>query len=143
MSSLLPESSAYQHGGSDGTSAKVLKLFWNKCEHKTTTFPPKLDLTDGNLADSFRKRKRYWKFIWKLVELLTSQNSDRQRLFCIVLARKFSKFTIISSLIKKMTKTIPRKSLKNLKSTVTREKMKFSKVFASGISHSTSHLMCF
>ena len=67
MSSLLPESSAYQHGERNISLAKVLKLFWNKCEHKTTIFhmemaqfhlPPKLDLTDGNQADSFRKWKR-------------------------------------------------------------------------------------
>lgn len=53
-----------QHGGSDISS---LKLSWNEWEHVTVIihmeivqfqFPPKRDLTDGKLADSFRKCKR-------------------------------------------------------------------------------------
>ena len=39
-------------------------------------------------------------------------------------------------------KTIQRRSSKSLKSTVTREKTKFSKVFYSETYHSTSLLMC-
>lgn len=52
-----------QHGSSDISS---LKLSWNEWEYVTVIihmemvqfqFPPKRDLTDGRLADSFRKCK--------------------------------------------------------------------------------------
>ena len=105
--------------------------------------PPNLDLTDGNFAESFRKCKRQLEvYMEARVELITSRNSDKQRSFYNVLARKFSKSMIISTSKPRMTKTIQRRSSKSLKRTVTREKTKFSKVFDSGTNHSTSLLMC-
>ena len=60
--------------------------------------PPNLDLTDGNFADSFRKWKCQLEvYMEARVELVTSRNSDKQRSFYIVLARKFSKSMIIST----------------------------------------------
>ena len=85
--------------------------------------PPNLDLTDGNFADSFRKWKCQLEIYMEArVELITSRNSDKERSFYIVQARKFSKSMIISTSKPTMTTTIQRRFSKSLKSTVTREK---------------------
>ena len=76
------------------------------------------------------------------MEASGANNKPKQRSLYIVLVRKFSKSMIISTSKPTMTKTIQRRSSKSLKSTVTREKTKFSKVFDSGTYHSTSLLMC-
>ena len=104
--------------------------------------PPKLDLTDGNLADAFRKWKRQLEVY---MEASGTTNKPKQRQTAIILYCAGAQVLEVYDhfqVDEEDDKTIQRKFLKRWKSTVTRDKIKFIKVFASGTFHSTSFLMC-
>ena len=86
--------------------------------------PSNLDLTDGNLTDSFGKCKRQLE-----VFVEASGANNKQCSFYIGLEHKFSKSMIISTLKPMMTNMTQQRSSKSLKSTVTSNKIKSSKVF--------------
>ena len=109
-------------------------LFWNKCEPKTTIYhmemahfllPSKLDLTDVNLADSFRQ----WKAQLDVyLEASGTTNKPKQRHTGISLHCAGQQVLEVNDHFqfdREEEKKIPRKSLKILKSTATREKTEF------------------
>ena len=88
MSSLPPESSASQHGGSgissascSGISVSTRQQFFHM-EMAQFHLPPKFDLTDGNLADSFRKWKRQLEVY---MEAIGTTNKPKQQQTAIIL----------------------------------------------------------
>jgi hypothetical protein len=75
--------------------------------------PSSLDLTDGNLADSFKKWKRQLEVY---MEASGNNNKPKQRQTAIILhcaGRKSLRFMIILNLKEKMTKMILLKCSKN------------------------------
>ena len=83
--------STCQHGGSDFPLVQESNSFWNTIENRITIFStwrwqfhltPNLDLTDGNLADSFRKWKRQLKVY---MEASGANNKLKQRQTAIIL----------------------------------------------------------
>ena len=122
--------STCQHGGSDFPLVQESNSFWNTIENRITIFStwrwqfhltPNLDLTDGNLADSFRKWKRQLEVY---MEASGANNKLKQRQTAI-------KFTLCwpassRSLWQKRPSEGPRKAWRVLEPARKRSSSKFS-----------------
>jgi hypothetical protein len=82
-------------------------------EMARSTVPSSLDLTDRNLADSFKKWKRQLQVYMEASGNSNKQSSDKRPLYYTVHARKSLRFMIILNLKEKMTTMILLRCSKN------------------------------